>query len=119
MNDLQLCRCTPRFRLYPRCRLACHQFLYDNGVGSTADRFNIDLHIEDGEDACGTKVESLCDEPEIGCKDSGETLSNVEGRMTSISVLRSARSERSLIFVLPETCPFLCRGSFHQRGTTT
>eukprot|EP00903_Cladosiphon_okamuranus_P015454 g14272.t1 len=46
------------------------KFVYDNGVGSTADRFNIDLHIEDGEDACGTKVESLCDEPEIGCKDS-------------------------------------------------
>eukprot|EP00752_Nemacystus_decipiens_P008618 g7697.t1 len=46
------------------------RFVYDNGVGDTADRFDIDLYADDHEDACGTKVESLCDEPEIGCKDS-------------------------------------------------
>lgn len=51
------------------------QFLYDNGVGSSADRFDIDLYqpTDDGT-ACGTKIVSLCDKESIGCMDSGQKL---------------------------------------------
>ncbi|CAM9563888.1 unnamed protein product [Ascophyllum nodosum] len=43
---------------------------YDNGVGSRVDRFAIDLYMSSGDGDCGTYVVTLCDKPEIGCKDS-------------------------------------------------
>eukprot|EP00904_Undaria_pinnatifida_P003642 jgi/Undpi1/13279/HiC_scaffold_8.g02941.m1 len=47
------------------------EFDYDNGVGSSTDRFSIDLYMDDGGDGdCGTYVTSICDKPTIGCKDS-------------------------------------------------
>ncbi|CAM9957922.1 unnamed protein product [Ectocarpus fasciculatus] len=46
------------------------EFDYDNGVGSSVDRFSIDLYRADGDGDCGTYVESICDKPTIGCKDS-------------------------------------------------
>ncbi|CAM9522033.1 unnamed protein product [Choristocarpus tenellus] len=43
---------------------------YDNGVGSSVDRFDIDLYLDDGgEGDCGTWLTSICDK-EKGCKDS-------------------------------------------------
>lgn len=48
------------------------QFDYDNGVGSSVDRFAIDLYEADGSGDCGTYVTSICDKPSIGCKDSSE-----------------------------------------------
>ena len=48
------------------------QFDYDNGVGSSVDRFSIDLYTSDDTSDCGTHVTSICDKESIGCKDSGE-----------------------------------------------
>lgn len=48
------------------------EFDYDNGVGSSVDRFKIDLYREGGSGDCGTWVENICDKPSIGCKDSSE-----------------------------------------------
>lgn len=51
-----------------------YQFAYDNGLGSSADRFKIDLYYADiGHGDCGKWLTSICDKPEIGCKDSSET----------------------------------------------
>lgn len=60
-----------------RSRVFFPQFIYDNGVGSAADRFDINLYradddIDYAEHVCGTKVATLCDKPDIGCRDSGE-----------------------------------------------
>ncbi|CAM9888516.1 unnamed protein product, partial [Laminaria digitata] len=53
---------------------ACHEYTiefdYDNGVGSSVDRFSIDLYKAEGSGDCGTYVTSICDKPSIGCKDS-------------------------------------------------
>ncbi|CAM9226123.1 unnamed protein product [Ascophyllum nodosum] len=46
------------------------EFDYDNGVGSSVDRFKIDLYEAEGSGDCGTYVTSICDKPSIGCKDS-------------------------------------------------
>lgn len=51
------------------------QFDYDNGVGSSVDRFAIDLFKAEGSGDCGTWVASLCDKESIGCKDSSEYTS--------------------------------------------
>ena len=48
------------------------QFDYDNGVGSSVDRFAIDLYSAEGTGDCGTFMYTLCDKPSIGCKDSSE-----------------------------------------------
>ena len=48
------------------------QFDYDNGVGSSVDRFAIDLYKAEGSGDCGTWVASICDKESIGCKDSSE-----------------------------------------------
>ena len=49
------------------------KFDYDNGFGSSADRFSIDLYMADGGSGdCGTYVASICNKPSIGCRDSGE-----------------------------------------------
>lgn len=50
---------------------------YDNGVGSTADRFAIDLYMSEGTGDCGTYYAALCDKPSIGCKDSSKFKHNV------------------------------------------
>lgn len=51
-----------------------YQFAYDNGLGSAADRFKIDLYYADiGRGDCGKWLTSICDKPDIGCKDSSET----------------------------------------------
>ena len=52
--------------------LSLQQFDYDNGVGSSVDRFSIDLFTSDGTGDCGTYVTSICDKESIGCKDSGK-----------------------------------------------
>lgn len=46
------------------------EFTYKNGVGSTTDRFDIDLFTIDENGDCGTYVTSLCDKWMVGCKDS-------------------------------------------------
>lgn len=44
-----------------------------NEVGDKAGRFNIDLYkAEAGAGDCGTFYTTICDKPEIGCKDTGE-----------------------------------------------
>ena len=53
------------------------QWDYDNGVGSRVDRFAIDLYMSSGDGDCGTYVVTLCDKPEIGCKDSSESSSSM------------------------------------------
>ncbi len=55
-----------------RMDLVREQFDYKNEVGDNAGRFNIDLYMADGSDGCGSFVTTICDKPEIGCKDSGE-----------------------------------------------
>ncbi|CAM9225329.1 unnamed protein product [Ascophyllum nodosum] len=42
---------------------------YDDGFGSAAGRFNIDLYEADGSGECGTFYGTVCDKEEIGCKD--------------------------------------------------
>ncbi|CAM9662559.1 unnamed protein product [Ascophyllum nodosum] len=42
---------------------------YDDGFGSAAGRFNIDLFEADGSGDCGTFYAALCDKESIGCKD--------------------------------------------------
>ncbi|CAM9427894.1 unnamed protein product [Ascophyllum nodosum] len=42
---------------------------YDDGFGSAAGRFDIDLFEADGSGDCGTFYATLCDKEEIGCKD--------------------------------------------------
>ncbi|CAM9155673.1 unnamed protein product [Ectocarpus sp. 12 AP-2014] len=52
-------------------------FAYDNGLGSSTDRFDIDLWKATasgevaGEGCCGTFVTPLCDKWWVGCRDSG------------------------------------------------
>ena len=49
-----------------------HYFLqwdYDDGFGSAAGRFDIDLYEADGSGDCGTFYTALCDKESIGCKD--------------------------------------------------
>eukprot|EP00903_Cladosiphon_okamuranus_P018650 g17165.t1 len=47
------------------------EFAYDNGLGSSVDRFKIDLYYADIEGGdCGKWLTSICDKPDIGCKDS-------------------------------------------------
>lgn len=46
------------------------EFTYENGVGSTTDRFDIDLFTIDENGGCGTYVTALCDKWIVGCKDS-------------------------------------------------
>lgn len=54
---------------------SCVQFDYDDGFGSSADRFSIDLYRADGGSGdCGSFVTSVCDKESIGCKDSSELL---------------------------------------------
>lgn len=36
------------------------------------DRFSIDLYDAEGEGECGTYINTICDKPSIGCKDSSE-----------------------------------------------
>lgn len=44
---------------------------YLNGVGSSADRFDIDLYKVNGTSGqCGAYVTPLCERSEIGCRDS-------------------------------------------------
>lgn len=52
------------------------QWKYLNGVGSAADRFDIDLYSATGRSGqCGTYTEALCDKSMIGCRDrDGEYL---------------------------------------------
>lgn len=58
-----------------------HQFLLDNGIRSPDDRFMIDLYMFGGGSGdCGVWVGSLCDEPDIGCKDSGKPTQNGLGQ---------------------------------------
>eukprot|EP00752_Nemacystus_decipiens_P006737 g6056.t1 len=45
-------------------------FDYDNGFGEQLGRFKIDLYESTGSGDCGTWVTSICDKPEMGCKDS-------------------------------------------------
>ena len=46
------------------------QFDYYNKVGNREGRFNIDLYESDGKGTCGgVFVTSICDKPEIGCRD--------------------------------------------------
>lgn len=60
------------------CRLGTRKkFDYDNGMGSTVNRFAIDLYSVGGSGRalqssgdCGTYVTSICDKSSIGCKDS-------------------------------------------------
>lgn len=49
------------------------QFNYDSGVSSKDDRFTIDMYMSGAgsNGGCGIWVGSLCDEPSIGCKDTG------------------------------------------------
>ncbi|CAM9427966.1 unnamed protein product [Ascophyllum nodosum] len=42
---------------------------YDDGFGSAAGRFDIDLYEADGSGDCGTFYTALCDKESIGCKD--------------------------------------------------
>lgn len=51
------------------------QFDYNNGFGNTVGRFRIDLYTNYGSGDCGGWVGSICDKPDIGCKDSGELSS--------------------------------------------
>ncbi|CAM9810534.1 unnamed protein product [Ectocarpus sp. 8 AP-2014] len=46
------------------------EFDYDNGLGSSVNRFAIDLYSTGGSGDCGTYVTTVCDKPSIGCKDS-------------------------------------------------
>lgn len=51
------------------------EFDYDNGFGSTVGRFKIDMYAQsEVEDMmmgdCGFWISSVCDKPDIGCKDS-------------------------------------------------
>lgn len=47
------------------------QWDYLNGVGSSADRFDIDLYRATGKSGqCGTYAEALCEKSMIGCRDS-------------------------------------------------
>ncbi|CAB1104079.1 unnamed protein product [Ectocarpus sp. CCAP 1310/34] len=43
---------------------------YENGFGSSTDRFALDLYLVGGTGDCGTYVTTLCDQPSIGCPDS-------------------------------------------------
>lgn len=52
--------------------MANAQFDYDNGFGSSIGRFNIDLYESEGTEDCGTLVTSICDKPDIGCRDTSE-----------------------------------------------
>lgn len=56
--------------------LAFLQFMYNNGFGNTVGRFKIDLYSQDGYGGwmgdCGGWVGSICDKPDIGCKDTSE-----------------------------------------------
>lgn len=52
--------------------MCAFQFVYDNGVGSSVDRFKMDLYKADGSGDCGSWVTTVCDKPTIGCKDSSE-----------------------------------------------
>lgn len=58
----------------PPCCVLCSQFDYDNGLGSSVDRFSIDLYSASGTGDCGTFMYTLCDKPSIGCKDSSEFI---------------------------------------------
>ena len=60
---------------YPAQPSITHYFLqwdYDDGFGSAAGRFDIDLFEADGSGDCGTFYATLCDKEEIGCKDTRE-----------------------------------------------
>lgn len=46
------------------------KFDYANGLGSSVNRFAIDLYSSGGSGDCGTYVTTICDKPSIGCKDS-------------------------------------------------
>ncbi|CAM9883384.1 unnamed protein product [Scytosiphon promiscuus] len=48
------------------------EFDYDNGFGQQLGRFKIDLHKAEGDGDCGEWVESICDQPHMGCLDSPE-----------------------------------------------
>lgn len=56
-----------------------HQFDYSNGLGGEIGRFKIDLYLQaSGESSsqgdCGQWVGSICDRPDIGCRDTREYL---------------------------------------------
>ena len=60
--------------LFRRCERSCRyygavQFDYDNGFGSRAGRFRIDLYASGGSGDCGTFITSICDKPDKGCHD--------------------------------------------------
>ena len=46
------------------------QWDYLNGVGSSSDRFDIDLYSARGKTQCGSYAEALCHKSLIGCRDS-------------------------------------------------
>jgi hypothetical protein len=47
------------------------EWKYLNGVGSSSDRFDVDLYrATRNSEPCGTYVEALCDKSLIGCRDS-------------------------------------------------
>ena len=104
-----------------------NQFDYDNGVGSSVDRFAIDLYKADGRDDCGTWVASICDKPTIGCKDSSEYYVWAENRNKRsaqtrkrlscfrVQVVDTGGAVRKLRNLLVENCslllcenPFMC-----------
>lgn len=66
--------------------LRCLQFDYDNGFGSTVGRFKIDMYAQsEVEDMmmgdCGFWISSVCDKPDIGCKDSSECFLLLDSRL--------------------------------------
>ncbi|CAM9687168.1 unnamed protein product [Ectocarpus sp. 8 AP-2014] len=46
------------------------EFDYDNGFGEQLGRFKIDLYKAEGNGDCGSWVTSVCDKPDMGCRDS-------------------------------------------------
>ncbi|CAN0176837.1 unnamed protein product [Ectocarpus sp. 6 AP-2014] len=52
------------------------EFDYDNGFGEQLGRFKIDLYKAEGNGDCGSWVTSVCDKPDMGCRDSGEFYSS-------------------------------------------
>lgn len=54
------------------------QFNYNNGLGSSVSRFMIDLYEAEGSGDCGSWQTSICDKPDVGCKDTGESRGTVE-----------------------------------------
>lgn len=52
----------------------CDYYLeYDNGFGSTVGRFKIDLYKSEGSGDRGSKMTTICNKPNVGCRDTSES----------------------------------------------